>query len=100
MIGEIRDTETAKIAVRASITGHLVLSTLHTNNALTTTGGKIVTQYGDEFASTVGGKASQYGDEFVEIIDDATPEVIDTFDVINADGSFNSSLSFSSFPNN
>lgn len=36
MIGEIRDTETAKIAVRASITGHLVLSTVHTNNSLTT----------------------------------------------------------------
>lgn len=33
MIGEIRDEETAKIAVRASITGHLVLSTLHTNGA-------------------------------------------------------------------
>lgn len=32
MIGEIRDTETAQIAVRASITGHLVVSTLHTNN--------------------------------------------------------------------
>ena len=36
MIGEIRDDETARIAVRASITGHLVLSTIHTNNALTT----------------------------------------------------------------
>ena len=36
MIGEIRDTETAKIAVRASITGHLVLSTLHTNDSLST----------------------------------------------------------------
>lgn len=36
MIGEIRDNETAQIAVRASITGHLVLSTLHTNNSLTT----------------------------------------------------------------
>ena len=36
MIGEIRDDETAKIAVRASITGHLVLSTLHTNTALNT----------------------------------------------------------------
>jgi type IV pilus assembly protein PilB len=36
MIGEIRDTETAKIAVRASITGHLVLSTIHTNNSLAT----------------------------------------------------------------
>ncbi|SHJ71485.1 type IV pilus assembly protein PilB [Clostridium cavendishii DSM 21758] len=33
MIGEIRDNETAQIAVRASITGHLVLSTLHTNDA-------------------------------------------------------------------
>jgi type II secretory ATPase GspE/PulE/Tfp pilus assembly ATPase PilB-like protein len=33
MIGEIRDDETAKIAVEASLTGHLVLSTLHTNNA-------------------------------------------------------------------
>jgi type IV pilus assembly protein PilB len=36
MIGEIRDSETAQIAVRAAITGHLVLSTLHTNNSLTT----------------------------------------------------------------
>jgi len=33
MIGEIRDQETAKIAVEASLTGHLVLSTLHTNSA-------------------------------------------------------------------
>lgn len=33
MIGEIRDTETANIAVQASLTGHLVLSTLHTNDA-------------------------------------------------------------------
>lgn len=33
MIGEIRDGETAQIAVRAALTGHLVLSTLHTNNA-------------------------------------------------------------------
>ena len=36
MIGEIRDGETARIAVRASITGHLVLSTIHTNNSLNT----------------------------------------------------------------
>lgn len=36
MIGEIRDNETAQIAVRASITGHLVLSTVHTNNSLNT----------------------------------------------------------------
>lgn len=33
MIGEIRDDETAEIAIRAAITGHLVLSTLHTNDA-------------------------------------------------------------------
>ena len=33
MVGEIRDKETADIAVRASLTGHLVLSTLHTNDA-------------------------------------------------------------------
>ena len=36
LIGEIRDSETAKIAVRASITGHLVFSTVHTNNSLST----------------------------------------------------------------
>jgi general secretion pathway protein E len=34
MIGEIRDLETAEIAIQASLTGHLVLSTLHTNTAL------------------------------------------------------------------
>lgn len=33
MIGEIRDNETAEIAIRAAITGHLVLSTIHTNDA-------------------------------------------------------------------
>ena len=36
MIGEIRDRETASIAVQASITGHLVVSTMHTNNAVGT----------------------------------------------------------------
>ena len=36
MIGEIRDNETADIAMRAAITGHLVLSTLHTNDAVST----------------------------------------------------------------
>jgi type IV pilus assembly protein PilB len=36
MVGEIRDEETAEIAVRAALTGHLVLSTLHTNSAAAT----------------------------------------------------------------
>ncbi|WP_133129859.1 GspE/PulE family protein [Legionella yabuuchiae] len=34
MVGEIRDTETARIAMRAAVTGHLVLATLHTNSAM------------------------------------------------------------------
>lgn len=36
LIGEIRDEETAEIAIRAAMTGHLVLSTLHTNSAIST----------------------------------------------------------------
>ena len=36
MVGEIRDTETAEIAVHSAMTGHLVLSTVHTNDAATT----------------------------------------------------------------
>ena len=36
MVGEIRDSETAKIAINSAMTGHLVLSTLHTNDAITT----------------------------------------------------------------
>lgn len=36
MVGEIRDSETANIAVQAALTGHLVLSSLHTNDAVTT----------------------------------------------------------------
>jgi len=36
MIGEIRDSETAQLAVRAALTGHLVLSSLHTNDAVST----------------------------------------------------------------
>ena len=34
MVGEIRDFETAEIAIRAAMTGHLVFSTLHTNDAV------------------------------------------------------------------
>ncbi len=34
LVGEIRDLETAQISVQASLTGHLVLSTLHTNTAI------------------------------------------------------------------
>src|SRR3546814_15201590 len=33
MIGEMRDLETARIAIQSALTGHLVISTLHTNNA-------------------------------------------------------------------
>ncbi len=36
MVGEIRDSETAEIAIKAALTGHLVLSTLHTNDAVAT----------------------------------------------------------------
>lgn len=36
MLGEIRDTETAEIAIKSAITGHLVLSTIHTNSAVAT----------------------------------------------------------------
>jgi type II secretory ATPase GspE/PulE/Tfp pilus assembly ATPase PilB-like protein len=36
MVGEIRDLETAQMAIQASLTGHLVFSTLHTNDAVGT----------------------------------------------------------------
>ena len=36
MVGEIRDQETVEIAIRSALTGHLVLSTLHTNNTVAT----------------------------------------------------------------
>jgi type IV pilus assembly protein PilB len=34
MVGEIRDLETLEISIKAALTGHLVLSTLHTNDAI------------------------------------------------------------------
>ena len=34
MVGEVRDTETAQLTIHAALTGHIVLSTLHTNNAI------------------------------------------------------------------
>ena len=37
-VGEIRDTETAEIAIRSALTGHLILSTLHTNDAISSIG--------------------------------------------------------------
>ena len=37
LVGEIRDKETAEVAINASLTGHLVFSTLHTNDAVTAT---------------------------------------------------------------
>jgi type II secretory ATPase GspE/PulE/Tfp pilus assembly ATPase PilB-like protein len=38
MVGEVRDSETAEIAIRAALTGHLIFSTLHTNNAISAVG--------------------------------------------------------------
>jgi type II secretory ATPase GspE/PulE/Tfp pilus assembly ATPase PilB-like protein len=37
MVGEVRDLETAEIAINAALTGHLVITTLHTNDAAGTT---------------------------------------------------------------
>ena len=39
MVGEIRDRETAEIAIQSALTGHLVLATLHTNDALSASRG-------------------------------------------------------------
>jgi general secretion pathway protein E len=70
MVGEIRDLETAEIAVQASLTGHLVLSTLHTNTAAGT-----VTRLRDMgvepflLASSLIGVLAQ---RLVRVLDDAT----------------------------
>jgi general secretion pathway protein E len=60
MIGEIRDVETAEIAVQAALTGHLVLSTLHTNNAAGTIT-RLLDMGVDDFllTSTLNGVAAQ-----------------------------------------
>lgn len=60
MIGEIRDLETAEIAVQASLTGHLVLSTLHTNDAASSISRLLDMQVEDYLlASTVSGVLAQ-----------------------------------------
>ena len=65
MVGEIRDGETAKIAVESALTGHLVLSTLHTNDApsaitrLTEMGIEpFLTRLGDRAASSRSGSCA------------------------------------------
>ncbi len=60
MIGEIRDTETAEIAVQAALTGHLILSTLHTNDAASAVA-RLLDMGVDDFllASTVNGLMAQ-----------------------------------------
>ena len=60
MIGEIRDLETAQIAVQASLTGHLVLSTLHTNSAAATIS-RLIDMGVDDYllASTLSGIVAQ-----------------------------------------
>ena len=60
MLGEIRDEETAQIAMRAAITGHLVLSTLHTNDAPTTVN-RLIDMGGEPYivASSITGVIAQ-----------------------------------------
>ncbi|QIL45809.1 type II/IV secretion system protein [Vagococcus coleopterorum] len=60
MLGEIRDGETAEIAIRASMTGHLVLSTIHTNDAASTVN-RLIDMGVDPFlvANSLGGVLSQ-----------------------------------------
>ena len=60
MIGEIRDTDTAQISVKAALTGHLVLSTIHTNSAVKTIG-RLVDMGIDPFlvASSLSGIVAQ-----------------------------------------
>lgn len=60
MVGEIRDLETAQIAARAAMTGHLVLSTLHTNDAVSAPGRLLdIGVHGFMIASTLLGVISQ-----------------------------------------
>ena len=84
MIGEMRDLETAKIAIQSALTGHLVLSTLHTNNAA----GAItrMMDMGVEdylLTSTVNGVLAQRLVRRLDIANaeryDALPEVVDEF---------------------
>ncbi|MEM8984705.1 MAG: ATPase, T2SS/T4P/T4SS family, partial [Pseudomonadota bacterium] len=78
MVGEIRDLETAEIAVQASLTGHLVLSTLHTNSAV-----GAVTRLRDMgvepflLSSSLIGVLAQ---RLVRVLDDDTKEAYDARD--------------------
>ena len=61
MVGEIRDFETAEIAVKAALTGHLVLSTLHTNEAarrVATAGSKVASRSTRSWCSAIRSKTS------------------------------------------
>src|SRR5262249_26912676 len=60
MIGEIRDLETAEIAVQAALTGHLILSTLHTNDAASAVA-RLLDMGVDDYllASTINGLVAQ-----------------------------------------
>src|SRR3546814_14248402 len=60
MVGEIRDKETAEIAVQASLTGHLVLSTLHTNSAIGAITRSEERRVGKECVSTCRSRWSPY----------------------------------------
>ncbi len=85
MIGEIRDAETAQIAVKASLTGHLVLSTIHTNSAVKTIT-RLIDMGIDDFlvASSLSGVVAQRLVRVVcphcSTVEDATASQIEIFE--------------------
>ncbi|HUF57698.1 MAG TPA: ATPase, T2SS/T4P/T4SS family [Thermohalobaculum sp.] len=84
MVGEIRDTETARIAAQAALTGHLVLSTLHTNNAAATIA-RLMDMGVEEYliASTIIGVSAQRLVRRLcphcRAVEPALPEVVERF---------------------